>query len=424
MSTDHPAPSMPWRTSVLLGAGSLVIGAVSPLYDTYVPPLLERHVGRSATVGALMGIDNVIIFLLVPLVGALSDATRTRLGRRLPYLLAALPLAAACLAAIPYAERLGLAALLLAMVALDVGIAVWRAPFTALLAELVPSVHRSKTAGMMGVGMCLGAMFALGGGRSLSARDPALPFVLAAAMVGVVWALYAALLREPADTTEGREPVVVAPVRALREAFTAGASATRFFAACLLFQMAFQSFSSWFTLHGSERFGVTVGDASLGFIAVAVSTLLGSLPAGWLGARYGRRRLSLVGFAGMAVACVLLHLAPTLGMAIAACFLFGFSWSIPVANLTPMALELGSAARAGSLAGAFLLVQSAAGVIGPSFAGAVFDVTGSKRPLFLVLALFLAGAFALMATLQPGFGESRGVAGASRPGGHIPQPAA
>jgi MFS family permease len=87
-------------------------------------------------------------------------------------------------------------------------------------------------------------------------------------------------------------------------------------------------------------------------------------------------------------------------------FFFGLSWSIPVANLTPMALELGTAARAGSLAGAFLLVQSAAGILGPSLIGLWFDAAGSKRALFVLLATFLAGAFALLATLVPGFGEA------------------
>jgi MFS family permease len=175
--------------------------------------------------------------------------------------------------------------------------------------------------------------------------------------------------------------------------------------------MAFQSFSSWFTLHGSERFHTTVADVSLGFIAVAISTLLGSIPAGWLGARFGRRRMSLFGICGMAVACVVMHFVPTLSAAVVTLFFFGLSWSFPVANLTPMALELGTAAQAGSLAGAFLLVQSVAGVVGPSLVGVWFDLTGSKRALFVLLATFLAIAFVLFATLATNFGEARKAVG-------------
>ena len=399
---------MPWASSLLLGGGSFVIGAVSPLYDSYVPQLLQRHLTSSALVGAAMGIDNVLALGLVPLIGALSDTTDTRLGRRVPFVLAALPLTALTLAALPFAERFGLAALLLAMVVLDVALAVWRAPFSALLAELVPSIHRSKTEGILGVAMCLGAMLVLSTARSRIARSSALPFILAGGLVGIVWLIYSAKLREP-PRTRGEQPAVTAvhPLLSLVDAFTAGGGrAPRFFAACLLFQMAFQSFSSWFTLHGSERFHTTVADVSLGFIAVAISTLIGSVPAGWLGARYGRRRMSLIGLAGMALACVLLHFVPSLKAAVAVLFLFGLSWSIPVANLVPMALELGTAARAGSLAGAFLLVSSLAGLLGPFLVGLWFDDIGSKRSLFVVLAIFLGGAFALLASLAPGFGEA------------------
>jgi Na+/melibiose symporter-like transporter len=408
--TSDERTSMPWAASLLLGGGSLVIGAVSPLYDSYVPPLLQRHLSSSTWIGAAMGIDNVLALCLVPIVGALSDGTHTRLGRRVPFVLAALPFTAIALAAIPFAERLGLVALLAAMIMLDVALAVWRAPFTALLAELVPSVHRSKTEGVLGVAMCIGAMVMLGSARSLGARNPALPFALAAAVVAGVWVVHSFLLREPPHDGDSRTlttRAAVAPLRSLREAFTSGSGrAPLFFAACLLFQMAFQSFSSWFTLHGSERFHTTVADASLGFIAVAVSTLVGSVPAGWLGARYGRRQMSLFGIAGMAVACVILNIVPSLTAAVTVLFLFGLSWSLPVANLPPMALELGTAARAGSLAGAFLLVQSVAGIVGPAIVGVWFDATGSKRALFMLLAFFLAGAFALFTMLAPGFGEA------------------
>jgi MFS family permease len=138
------------------------------------------------------------------------------------------------------------------------------------------------------------------------------------------------------------------------------------------------------------------------------------MPAGWLGARFGRRRISLIGLAGMALACCVLHVVPTLAAAVAVLFLFGLSWSMPLANLIPMAMELGTRARAGALAGAFLLVQSAAGVIGPALVGEWFDMTGSRRALFLLLAAFLAGALALLATLGQGFGEAGSARGARR----------
>ena len=397
---------MPWRASLLLGAGTMVVGAAAPLYDAYVPPLLQQHLTSSTWIGAAMGIDNVLALILVPIVGAWSDGIWTSIGRRMPFVLTTLPIAAVALSLIPVAARFGLVPLLLAMVVFDAALATWRAPFTALLSELVPSVHRSKTEGILGVAMCIGAMVVLGGASVLATRSPSLPFVLAAALMAVTWFIHVRWLREPAH---GRTPQErrVAPARALRDVLTAGGGmAARFLAACLFFNMAFQSFSSWFTLHGSERFHTTVAKASLAFIAVALSTLVGSMPAGWLGARYGRRRVSMVGLAGMVVASLLLHVAPTLPIAVGLSLLFGVSWSMPTANLVPMALELGPPDKAGSISGAFMLVASVSGMTGPAIAGVVFDATDSKRSLFLLIAAFLAVAIAFMATLRQGFGEA------------------
>jgi hypothetical protein len=47
-----------------------------------------------------------------------------------------------------------------------------------------------------------------------------------------------------------------------------------------------------------------------------------------------------------------------------------------------------------------------AGIIGPAIVGIWFDIAGSKRGLFVLLAVFLGGAFALFAKLAPGFGEA------------------
>ncbi|MFO0985019.1 MAG: MFS transporter [Planctomycetota bacterium] len=302
-----PPAAMPWRAALLLACGNLAVGAISPLYDSYVPPLLERHLTSSLMVGAMMGVDNAIMLCVVPMVGVWSDRTRTRLGRRMPFVLAALPVAAVALAALPLADLRGFLPLLLAMIILNLALAAWRAPFSALLAELIPSVHRSMVGGLFAATMCLAAMLVLGGSRTLYERDARLPFLLAAMLVLLVWLVQLCWLREPrlrARASDGASPA--SPLRALRDVLRAGeGAALRFFLACLFFHVAFQSFSSWFTTHGAARFGVSVADCSIGFIAVAVATLAGSLPAGGLGRRFGRRRAALAGLLGMAASCAL-----------------------------------------------------------------------------------------------------------------------
>ena len=71
-------------------------------YDSQVPPLLEHFIPSIALVGFLMGIDNLIGLFLEPLVGNLSDNTKTKLGKRIPYLLIGVPLSAIAFIFIPF----------------------------------------------------------------------------------------------------------------------------------------------------------------------------------------------------------------------------------------------------------------------------------------------------------------------------------
>ena len=75
-----------WQRTFLLGFGSLGVSVIWSLYNAYVPIFLQNRFGLSATAtGWVMTIDNVLAIVLLPFLGALSDRTRTRLGRRRPY---------------------------------------------------------------------------------------------------------------------------------------------------------------------------------------------------------------------------------------------------------------------------------------------------------------------------------------------------
>lgn len=56
--------------------------------------------------GFIMTLDNIAALFILPLIGVWSDRTRTRIGRRYPYILAAAPVAAVAFALIPVAGGL------------------------------------------------------------------------------------------------------------------------------------------------------------------------------------------------------------------------------------------------------------------------------------------------------------------------------
>src|SRR5690348_3805109 len=75
-------------------------------YDNQVPVLLREHVSSAAVVGLLMGMDNLLGIFVQPWMGNRSDNTRTRWGRRVPYLAVGMPLAALLFLLLPWTTSL------------------------------------------------------------------------------------------------------------------------------------------------------------------------------------------------------------------------------------------------------------------------------------------------------------------------------
>jgi len=90
--------------TTLLGFGFFGVSLIWSVYNSYVPVFLEKDFLLSATlVGVVMTFDNIAALFIQPWIGALSDRTHTRIGRRIPFIIAGAPVAALAFAAIPFA---------------------------------------------------------------------------------------------------------------------------------------------------------------------------------------------------------------------------------------------------------------------------------------------------------------------------------
>lgn len=73
--------------TIRVGLAFAIIMVFWTAYDFVVPLLLENAYGLSNTLrGLIMGLDNLLSLFLLPLFGKLSDKTKTRFGRRTPYI--------------------------------------------------------------------------------------------------------------------------------------------------------------------------------------------------------------------------------------------------------------------------------------------------------------------------------------------------
>jgi MFS family permease len=401
LSAGHP-----YWLCLLVGLGGLFSGVVGPLLSAFVPPLVRDALGEHRTaIGAVMAIDNVLLLLLVPLAGAASDRAAARGRGRLPLVFAGLLLAAAGMALFPWSPQFGIAGLIAAMVLLYGGVNLQRSPFQALLADLVPSRYRSLAAGSGTFQMCVGAIVFLMLGRMLGMQ---LAFLVAAGTVLVIAAAIALGLREPAASgPQASEPTFRSILEAAWAAVRGVVPGMRaVFIASLLLQLTFQTFATWYALHGTERFGVRPEDVTIGFIAWAVGGVLGALPAGLIGMRIGRRNAMLLGFALMTTCLVALDRVTEASQATPLLMLASASWTLPTANAYPLFVEPIPRPQRGILAALFLLCMALGGAVGDPLNGAMFDLFDGYRPLFLMMGAYTALAFVAVLFVPRGAGEA------------------
>src|SRR5690554_5217481 len=89
-ATGTRATRTPWLLLTLVGMAGLFSGVIGPLLSAFVPPLVRDVLGdRRTAIGTVMAIDNVLLILLVPVAGALSDRSASR-HTRLPFIVTGL----------------------------------------------------------------------------------------------------------------------------------------------------------------------------------------------------------------------------------------------------------------------------------------------------------------------------------------------
>jgi maltose/moltooligosaccharide transporter len=406
IDNDSPTARAPYAVCLYVGLGGLFAGVTGPLLSAFVPPLVQSALGNHRTlIGAVMAIDNVLLLLLVPWAGAASDRASAKGRGRLPLIRDGLVLAAIGMALFPWSGRFGIAGVIAAIVLLYTGINVQRSPFQALVADAVPSRWRSLATGSMTFQMCVGAIVFLMLGRALGMR---IAFLIAAATVLVIAIALRLGLREPPPHG------AVASEATFRSLFDAAWAAIRgvvpgmraIFIASLLLQLTFQTFTTWFALHGTERFGVKPEDVTIGFIAWAIGGVIGALPAGFIGVRFGRRNAMLLGFAILAGCLVALDRATSISQATPLLALASAAWTLPTVNAYPLFVEHIPRERRGVLSALFLLCNALGGGIGDPMNGALFDLFGSYRPLFLMMATYAALALVAVLAIPRGMGEA------------------
>jgi maltose/moltooligosaccharide transporter len=415
----------PWSRTFLLGFGFLGISIIWPIFNQYIPlflqagnPEFERQLlaeGRSIPdiVGFglapslalfIMTWDNIINMFVQPWVGAKSDRTWNRFGRRKPWILAGAPIALLAFVFIPVAQSV--LAMAVFILITNIGMALFRSPTVSWLGDLFEPDNRSKANGVINLMGGVGGLLAyFGGGILFNSFGRVAPFFAGAVAMSVALIVVLVFVKEPekvlVDTTE-KQAGVLENLKSLYS--NPDKSGLLVLVGILLWFMAFNALETGLSSFAVFTLGMQAGTASIYAGLVTISFIIFAVPAGMFGTRYGRGPVIRIGLIALATIMLagffLIQSAITFAIILV---LAGFFWAMINVNSLPLVYDHGDEKRIGAFTGLYYFSSQFAAVLGPTLGGIMVDALGDQyRWLWLFSFVFMALAFVAMLGVKPG----------------------
>jgi len=382
-------------------------------YESQVPPLLREHIGSAAVVGVLMGMDNLLGIFVQPWIGNRSDRTRTAWGRRIPYLVVGMPIAAALFVVIPHTAA-SLPLLIAVMFAYALVANTFKPIAEAMVPDFIAPERRSRANAVVKIATSLTAIvaalisiFLVDDHLNIAFAIPAAIMAVSIVVLGVTvrdsrspayQQVLAESLAEPADSRAPRVRDTFVEIFRDRDR-----SRLLLLAAILLFGSAWAASRSLITPYGMEALDMSRGDAGGLTLPSGVAFILAAYPAALFAERYGRLRAMAVGMSVFAGAMLLGTLLQSpLGATVALCIAAAGASSFLV-NAVVVLWNLAPSARVfGTYAGMYTVSWAGGGFLGPALVGGMVDLNGWSLMLVDIAAVALLAiiVIARMGTLR------------------------
>ncbi len=396
----------PGASLVMLGLPTFGMALTVTAVSSYLPVVMRGHAGSTTTIGGILAVEGVLALWLPIVVGDRSDRLRTRLGGRLPFVLAGTPAMFVSLCLFGFVGPvLALAGL---VVVFFFGYFIAYEPYRALYPDLVPDElagrSQSVQAGWRGAGTGLAL---ISGGVLLGVAD-FLPFVVYAGLLALSVGVFVAHSADRARV-EARRERPEEPDRQALHSFALVRGLLRdnqalryYFVANGLWEMTLAAIKTFVVLYVTAGLGYSLDAASLIIGAVAVVILAAALGSGFLGDRIGRLRVveasALIFGLGLLVPA-LTTFEPALIAAVPLIALGGGTlMSLPYSVLMPLMPE----GEHGAVTGLYAMSRGVGVMAGPVIAGVAISVL---EPVFSstqgYAAAWLIAAGAALLSLLP-----------------------
>lgn len=453
-----------YKRTFLIGLAFLSICSFWQMYDNIIPLILQNtyHLGETMT-GAVMALDNVLAIFLLPVFGMLSDKVHTKLGRRMPFIVAGTILAVIFMMLLPMIDNaekarwstgesfsnqvIFLAVLFFTLVSMGL----YRSPAVALMPDVTPNHLRSRANAVINLMGAVGGVYALIMIKVLVGKGETPDYLPLFASIAAVMAIAVGILvitirenklREEVDKAEAagvskaEEQAMAEGVEAAgeieavadngkTEALEKAGKATENIADAkndnskgmpkevkrsMYFMLA--SIFLWFTAYNAvttafSRYTKVVWKMEGGSFAnclmvATVAAILSYIPIGNISAKLGRKKTIMGGVLLMAACYGGAIFAREYHPIVNVAFaLIGVAWAAINVNSYPMIVAMSSGSDVGKFTGTYYTFSMAAQILTPVLSGFLLENV-SYNTLFPYALFFSLMAFLTMTQVRHG----------------------
>ena len=412
-----------YKNTFLIGLAFFAILMLWQVYNTYCPLILEELLANryedanklTYVIGIIMAMDNLAALILMPIFGVLSDKTKTKKGKRMPYILIGM-LASALLfplIATFYLLNSLMGVILLMMLVLII-MQGYRSPAVALMPDITPKPLRSKANGIINLVGYIGAIIAGALAMVFKKTDGSSqslvylwPFVIASIfMLIAMFILYfkvdeVKLLKENKEAIEYGEKYSQSLENVSEERPLSKKDFKNLIIILIAIFFWFMSFNAIETFNSlfCQKILNDSGIHGTFTIILTVSSIISFIVLSPLADKIGRKASILIGLLGLIIGltiiAILAYFTPVESIinwvwAIYVCtILIGFSWALVNINSYPMIVEMANKNNIGKFTGYYYSASMIAQTLTPILIGIIMSLNDSGLRLLYVYSAFM-----------------------------------
>ena len=410
----------PWQKNPEFNLGLVIVislgfftTSVWSFYNSQVQLALNDLFGNLFLVAFIMTVDNIIGVVLQPYTGSLSDRTKTKFGRRMPFLMIGVPISAASFFLLGITKDNPVLYILVILV-FCTSMAFWRAPIVALMPDFVHPRDRTKGNAIVNVLGGIGtAILSLIGGMIIEVNY-ALAFGVLAIVMIIAFLVLFLTVKEPdtrrwdfselKDEETGKEPGLIDNLRKIWN--EEDKSMVYMLLAIFCWFITYNTSESLIAIYAQTFFDSAPSQASFLVTVTALAFLAFAYFSVKLAGKYGRRKTIMLGLIIWTISFIIGPLFEgaenfvyfyliLLGM--------GVGWACININSIAMVWAMAPNEKStGVYTGLYYSASFISQIAGPLTFGFIFEYIWGLRYMLAILSILLVAAFICMSRVTRG----------------------